>query len=105
MATKRNIRLRIARQRLELLLHLCQEVQPTYTGGNEHAQLLGAYLNSLSNKLAAMLDKEQDNYTLMLLGHEAVAFSQIWQQQDLSHDMYANIVIDNILKKVDAAAA
>jgi hypothetical protein len=52
-----------------------------------------------------MLERNQDTYTLILNGPEAVAFYQLWNMLDIQHDKYAVLIVDNLLKKMSSLAA
>lgn len=105
MARKRGIGIRISHQRLEALLELCEEMLEEFAPGNDHQQLLREYLQELTKKLPAMLERGQLVYTLSLGGTEALAFYQLWHMLDISRDKYAQLVVDGMLKKMSRLAA
>ena len=106
MAKKRSsIRIHINRQRMEALLEVCEEMLEEFCPRNEHQYLLKEYLDELQHQLRDMLRKEQETYLLVLSGTEAIAFHQLWNMMDISHDKYAVLIVDNLLKKMGALAA
>lgn len=105
MAKTRCIRVRITRQRVEALYELCSELQNGFRAESEHTLLLREHLLELHHKLAVMLQRNQEHYTLMLATHEAVAFTQLWHRADIQHDAYANIIINSVVKKMGSLAA
>lgn len=105
MAKKRRIRLRISHQRTEALQEICAEMLEEMETDTEHRQLLHEYMIELSEKLDTMLERNQENYTLLLSGTEATAFYQLWSELDIRHDKYAEIIVDNLLKKISLMAA
>jgi hypothetical protein len=105
MAKKRGIRLRISYQRIEALQEICGEMLDEFKPDSDHRQLLHEYMQELQYKLQDMLARNQENYTLMLAGPEAVAFYQLWNMLDIRHDKYAVLIVDNLLKKMSSLAA
>jgi hypothetical protein len=105
MAKKRSIRLRISSQRMEALQEICGEMLDEFSPDTDHRLLLHEYLQELHQKIAQMLDKNQETYTLILSGPEAVAFYQLWNMLDIQHDKYAVLIVDNLLKKMSSLAA
>ena len=105
MAKKRRINIRISQQRVEALKEICEEMLEEFAPLNEHQQLLREHLVDLQDKLKEMLGRNQQNYTLSHSGSEAMAFYQMWQMLDISRDKYANLVVDNLLKKMSSLAA
>ncbi len=105
MAKKRGISIRISSQRVEALLEICAEMLEEFIPGTEHHELLREYLYELQDKLIEMLKRNQDLYTLNLAGSESIAFMQLWNVLDISRDKYANIIVDNLLKKIGSLAA
>jgi hypothetical protein len=102
---KHNIRLRINRQRTEALHEICDEMLEEFKPVDAHHQLLKEYLSELREKLTAMLVRDQDLYTLMLTSAEALAFYQLWNLLDISHDKYATIIVDGLMRKMSRLAA
>lgn len=105
MAGKRGIRIRISHQRLEALLELCRRMEEEFNPANDHQQLLMAYLHELRDLLRGMAARNQHLYTLMLCDAEAIAFYQLWNMLDISEDKYARLVVDNLIRKMNAMAA
>jgi hypothetical protein len=105
MAKKRGIRLRVSYQRVEALCEICGEMLDEFKPDNDHRQLLHEYMMDLRSRLEEMLQREQDNYTLILAGPEAVAFYQLWNMLDIRHDKYAVLIVDNLLRKMSSLAA
>jgi len=105
MAKKRSIRLRISSQRMEALQEICREMLDDFSPDTDHRILLHEYLQELHQKIELMLDKNQETYTLILNGPEAVAFYQLWNMLDIQHDKYAVLIVDNLLKKMSSLAA
>ncbi len=105
MAKKRCIRLRISAQRTEALQEICAEMQEEMETDTDHQRLLYEYMVELQEKLESMLQRNQENYTLMLSGTEATAFYQLWNHLDIRHDKYAEIIVDTLLKKMSRLAA
>ena len=105
MAKKRSIRLRISNQRVAALLEICDEMREEFKPANEHQLLLKEYLLELRDQLQEMLNRKQGIYTLILKGTEAIAFWQLWNMLDIRNDTYANLVVDNVLRKMSSLAA
>jgi thymidylate synthase ThyX len=105
MAKKNGIRIRISNQRVVALQEICEEMLEEFKPGNEHQQLLREYLSELQERLQEMQARGQDLYTLSLCGSEATAFYQLWNMLDISRDKYANLIVDNLLKKMSSLAA
>ncbi len=105
MAKKRCIRLRISRQRTEALRDVCRDVRHEFVPDTEHTELLIAYMNDLENRLTEMLDRGQENYTLLLTEPESIAFCQLWNQMDVTKHRYAALIVDNLLKKMHSTMA
>lgn len=105
MAKKRCIRLRISHQRLEALHEICTEMLEEFKPDSSHRQLLHEYMQELHHRLREMLGRNQDLYTLLLTSPEAVAFYQLWNMLDIRHDKYAELIVDNLLKKMSSLAA
>jgi hypothetical protein len=105
MAKKRGIRLRVSYQRVEALCEICGEMLDEFKPDNDHRQLLHEYMMDLRSRLEEMLQREQDSYTLILAGPEAVAFYQLWNMLDIRHDKYAVLIVDNLLRKMSSLAA
>lgn len=105
MAKKRSVRAQISFQRAEALLEICAEMLEEFSPRNEHQLLLREYLQDLQLRLRDMLRKQQENYVLTLTGTEAMAFYQLWNMLDISHDKYANLIVDHLLKKMGRLAA
>jgi hypothetical protein len=105
MAKKRGLRMRITHQRVEALHEICCEMLEEFKPDNDHRQLLYEYMRELDSKLEEMLQRNQELYTLMLAGPEAVAFYQLWQMLDIRHDKYAVLIVDNLLQKMSSLAA
>jgi len=105
MAKKRGIRIRISYQRIEALVEICDEMLDEFRPANDHQQLLREYLIELRDKLQAMLVRNQELYTLILMGAETIAFYQLWNLLDISRDKYAILIVDNLLKKMSSLAA
>ena len=105
MAKKRGVRIRVSHQRVEALLEICQEMLEEFVPCNEHQLLLREYLLELRYKLPEMLKLNQELYTLTLSGPEAIAFYQLWNMLDISHDKYASLVVNNLLEKMSDLAA
>jgi arginyl-tRNA--protein-N-Asp/Glu arginylyltransferase len=105
MAKKRGIRVRISHQRVAALQEICEEMMEDFSPQNDHQQLLGEYLHELHDKLKEMATRNQEMYTLMLVGSEATAFYQLWKMLDISRDKYAVLIVDNLLEKMSALAA
>ncbi|MEI6053169.1 MAG: hypothetical protein WCQ44_10745 [Opitutaceae bacterium] len=97
MAKKRSIRVQISCQRVEALLEICDEMMEEFTPVNEHQKLLREFLMELQKNLRDMLRRSQEEYVLALSGTEAMAFYQLWNQLDISHDKYATLIVDNLL--------
>ena len=72
---------------------------------NAHHHLLKEYLAEFSERLNAMILRNQHLYTLMLTNTEAMAFYQLWNTLDISHDKYAMIIVEGLMKKMGALAA
>ena len=87
------------------LQEICEEMIEDFEPVNDHQQLLKEYLLQLQLKIAEMLDRNQEMYTLSLVGPEATAFYQLWNMLDISRDKYATLIVDNLLKKMSALAA
>jgi len=104
MAKKRGIRLRISGQRLAALLEICEEMLEEFIPKNEHQCLLREYLLELKQQVRDMLQRNQENYTLMLAGTAALAFSQLWRMLDIRTDKYANLIVGNLLEKLGTLA-
>jgi len=102
---KRGIRIRISHQRVEALQEICGEMLDEFKPVNEHHQLLREYLAELQEKLQAMMQRNQELYTLALMGTEALAFYQLWNVLDIRTDKYAILIVDNLLKKMSSLAA
>ena len=105
MAKKRRVSIRISQQRVEALKEICEEMLEEFIPVNEHQQLLREHLLELHSKLAEMLGRNQHLYTLSHSGPEAIAFYQLWNMLDISRDKYANLIVDNLLKKMGSLAA
>ena len=105
MAKKRSIRIRVSHQRIEALHEICGEMLEEFRPDNDHRQLLHEYMQELKDKLQAMLERNQQNYTLSLAGTEAVAFYQLWNMLDIRYDIYALLIVDYLLKKMSSLAA
>lgn len=105
MAKKRHFRLRISRQRTEALRDVCRDVRYEFVPDTEHTQLLVAYMNELEERLTEMLDREQENYTLLLSEPESIAFCQLWNQIDVTQHRYAALIVDTLLKKMHSSIA
>ncbi len=105
MAKKRSIRVQISCQRVEALLEICDEMMEEFTPVNEHQKLLREFLMELQKNLRDMLRRSQEEYVLALSGTEAMAFYQLWNQLDISHDKYATLIVDNLLQKMSRLAA
>jgi len=105
MAKKRGVRLRVSHQRIEALHEICGEMLDEFRPDNDHRQLLHEYMIALQEKLGEMMVRNQENYTLLLTGPEAVAFYQLWNMLDIRHDKYAVLIVDNLLKKMSSLAA
>ena len=105
MAKKRGIRLRISQQRVEALKEICEEMLEEFLPANDHQQLLKEYLLELQMKLADMLKRNQQMYTLSHSGAESIAFYQLWHLLDISSDKYAMLIVDTMLKKMSSLAA
>lgn len=105
MAKKRIVRIRVSHQRVEALHEICGEMLDEFRPDTDHRQLLHEYMHELRQKLQAMLDRNQENYTLTLTGTEAVAFYQLWHMLDIRHDKYAVLIVDTLLKKMGSLAA
>ncbi len=105
MAKKRGLRLRINHQRVEALHEICCEMLEEFKPDSDHRQLLHEYMLDLRAKLDEMLQRNQENYTLLLAGPDAVAFYQLWNMLDIRHDKYALLIVDNLLKKMSSIAA
>lgn len=102
---KHNVRLRINRQRIEALLEICDEMLEEFKPVNEHQLLLREFLFELRSKLQLMLARNQHLYTLLLTGAEGMAFYQLWNLLDISHDKYATIIVDGLVRKLSRLAA
>ena len=102
---KRGIRIRISHQRVAALLEICDEMTEDFEPVNDHQLLLKEYLLQLREKLQEMSHRNQEMYTLLLIGPEAIAFYQLWHMLDISRDKYAVLIVDNLLKKMSALAA
>jgi hypothetical protein len=72
---------------------------------DEHHVLLREYMSELKSTIGKMLVRQQGNYTLALTGAEAIAFRQLWHQLDIRHDKYAYLIVENLIRKMDAIAA
>jgi len=105
MAKKRGIRLRISCQRVAALLEICDEMLEEFNPANEHQLLLKEYLTEFQDQLQDMLKRNQEMYTLCLSGTEAIAFHQLWKMLDISSDKYANLIVDNLIRKMSSLAA
>ncbi|MCF8451530.1 MAG: hypothetical protein K9G49_16780 [Taibaiella sp.] len=105
MAKKRGLRMRITHQRVEALHEICCEMLEEFKPDNDHRKLLYEYMRELDSKLEEMLQRNQELYTLMLAGPEAVAFYQLWQMLDIRHDKYAVLIVNNLLQKMSSLAA
>jgi hypothetical protein len=105
MAKKNGVRLRISFQRIEALVEICEEMLEEFRAINDHQLLLREYMMELHEKLKGMLARNQELYTLILTGTEAIAFYQLWNMLDISRDKYAILIVDNLLKKMISLAA
>lgn len=105
MAQKRHIRVRVSDLRVEALQELCTDILDTFKPTNDHQYLLREYMRELQHTLASMKRRPQGEYTLSLSGTEAVAFNQLWKMVDISHDKYANVIVENMMKKINSLAA
>lgn len=105
MAKKRGISLRISCQRVEALEEICEEMLDEFNPATEHQLLLREYLYELKQKLNAMRLRNQELYTLNMTGSESIAFCQLWNLLDIRRDRYANLIVDNLLKKISPIAA
>lgn len=105
MDKKRNVRVRISHQRLEALTLLCNNMLGEFVPGNDHHFLLREYLQELRLKLCHMARQPQLNYTLCMGTTEALAFYQLWNIMDISHDKYAAVIVETMLSKMSALAA
>jgi hypothetical protein len=104
MAKTRGLRIRMDRQRVEALTEICEEMREEFIPVNEHQHLLKEYLGDLLHKLRDMIKQGQQNCTLLLSATESIAFYQLWSMLDISHDKYAMLIVDNLLKKMGALA-
>ncbi len=105
MARKRHVRIRLSLQRLEALKEICDEMLEEFAPANEHQLLLKEYMMELQERLSVMLSRNQQLYTLTHSGAESVAFCQLWGMLDVSNDRYAQLIVDNLLKKMGGIAA
>lgn len=105
MAKSRGIRVRISHQRVEALHEICDEMLEEFKPHNEHQLLLKEYLAELREHLDNIKQRNQNLYTLILSGTEALAFYQLWKMLDISNDKYATLIVDNLLKKMNGLAA
>ena len=97
--------MRISHQRVAALQEICEEMLEDFRPENEHQYLLKEYLQELRVKLKEMLKRNQEMYTLVLFGTEALAFYQLWKMLDISRDKYALLIVDNLLQKMSSIAA
>ena len=105
MASKRGIRLRLSHQRVEALQEICDEMLEEFRPVNDHQRLLREYMTELKGKLKAMKSRNQELYTLVLGGTEAVAFYQLWNMMDISRDKYATLIVNGLLGKMSTISA
>ena len=105
MAKKRGVSVRISSQRIEALQEICEEMIEEFVPRNDHQYLLREYMLELKHNLQGMLKRPQENYTLQLSGAASIAFFQLWNMLDISRDKYANLIVDNLLKKMSTLAA
>jgi hypothetical protein len=105
MAKNRGIRIRISAQRVAALAEICEEMLEEFQPTGDHHQLLREYMLELHDKLGEMARRNQEMYTLHLVGSEAIAFYQLWHMLDISRDKYAILIVDNLMKKMSALAA
>jgi hypothetical protein len=104
MVKKREIKIRISRQRVEALLEIGDEMIEEFKPGNEHQHLLREYLHELTATLRHMMRQEQEEYLLKLSGTESTAFYQLWNMLDIKHDKYATLIVEGLLKKMGSLA-
>jgi hypothetical protein len=94
--------MRISHQRVAAI---CEEMIEDFMPVNDHQYLLREYLLELHVKLEEMKNRNQEMYTLTLVGPEATAFYQLWRMLDISRDKYATLIVDSLLKKMSSLAA
>ncbi|MEI8278681.1 MAG: hypothetical protein WCG87_02890 [Bacteroidota bacterium] len=98
---KRAIRIRISYERLEALQHICTDMLALFTPDNEHEQLLCEHLLELKQKIQKLLQRSQYRYMLYLTNTEAMAFHQLWHEQDLKHEPYHHIIVSSVVAHIE----
>jgi len=100
MGKRTLVKIRINRDRLEVLYSMCTDMLEEFKPGNEHQQLLREYLEELHQKLHKKMATSQWLYTLNMSNTETIAFQQIWKLLDIKHDKYATIIIDALIRQM-----
>jgi methylase of polypeptide subunit release factors len=88
-------------ERLEVLQHIFTDMLAVFTPDNEHEQLLCEHLSELKQKVQKLLQRSQLRYFLHLTNTEAMAFYQLWHEQDLKHEPYHHIIITKLIAHIE----
>jgi hypothetical protein len=102
---KRNeVKIPLSHDRLEAVSFQYSQLLQAYQPENDHDRLLFECMIELSEKIGKTLLRDQGKYTLTLTSREALAFYQLWNQVDLSHDPYSRVIINSMIAEIHKAS-
>jgi hypothetical protein len=101
MRIKKEIGIKINRERLEALYALYDWLISVYETEDENEFLLFAHLVAMYNKVEHVLQKNFRTTRLVFNEPEAVAFCMVWSKWNLDHDRYGKVVAHDLVSKID----
>jgi len=104
MGSRRNvfcIEFKMGKAQAEELKRIYEHYLTSYAYVDEHEKLLAEHIKDMYLRLQHMVDNILKSATLSFNNSEAVAFFQTWATIDTSAWPLANVIICDMLKKID----
>jgi len=104
MQNKREVRIKVSKQRVEALFSLYGWLIGIWENESEHEFLLFSHVTVMYDKLQRILllnDHQRKSFTLVMNEAEAMAFCLIWKDRSLSHDVFGKVIILDMMGKID----
>ena len=103
MKKRRDIKVRVNRERLESLCNLHHWLLTVYDSGDEYEELLRAHVELMYQRLSTILNKTFRTILIDFTDPEAKAFCAVWTHWNLDHDVAGKVVAQDLVRKIDMA--
>ncbi len=103
MKKRREIKVRVNRERLESLSNLYQWLLTVYESGDDYEELLRSHVELMHQRLKNILIKTFRTILVDFTEPEARAFCAVWSRWNLDHDLAGKIAAEDLVQKLEKA--